>query len=86
MHYQKSRYYWPEININRLWKFIPRDEVSKYTQGSLAPIIDVTDFGYSKVIGESVAIDRPMVVKAKSFAREAEAAIVKAGGQCLLVA
>lgn len=86
MHYQKSRYWWPEIHANRLWKFVPRDEVHKFVEGNLAPVIDVTNYGFSKVIGDCVAIERPIVVKAKSFSKEAEMAIVNAGGQCLLVA
>lgn len=86
MHYQNSRYHWPEIDANRLWKFVPREDVAKYTQGDLAPVIDVTEFGFAKVVGKSVAINRPVVIKAKSFTKEAEEAIVNAGGQCLLVA
>lgn len=86
MHYQKSRYWWPEIDVKKVWKFVPREDVQKFTEGEFAPVIDLTEFGYAKVIGDTLAIDRPVVLKAKSFSKEAEEAIVKAGGQCVLVA
>lgn len=85
MHYQKSRYYWKEMNTNWLWNLIPQEDFIKYTTGDIAPVVDVTQYGYSKVVGETI-LERPIVVKARSFSQEAEEAIVKQGGQCILVA
>lgn len=84
MHYQKSRYWWPEIDLERVWRFVPKDEVPKYLEGDVAPVIDLVEFGYAKVTGSKLPIDRPVVLKAKSFSKEAEEAVVKAGGLCLL--
>ncbi|EJW03167.1 hypothetical protein EDEG_02472 [Edhazardia aedis USNM 41457] len=87
MGYRKSRYWFPEIDVKRVWKFVPKDEIMDYVNDTtIAPVIDVTQFGYAKVVGNELSFDRPVVVKAKSFTKEAEEAIVKAGGQCMLVA
>jgi len=50
-------------------------------------VIDVVASGYFKVLGKGrLAIEKPVIVKAKFFSKLAEAKIKKAGGACVLVA
>ncbi|KAF2943369.1 hypothetical protein DAI22_02g059500 [Oryza sativa Japonica Group] len=52
-----------------------------------APVIDVTQFGYTKVLGKGMLPpERPIVVKAKLISKVAEKKIKAAGGAVLLTA
>ncbi len=53
---------------------------------STAPVIDVTQHGFFKVLGKGELPSLPVVVKAKFFSKLAEKKIREAGGACLLVA
>ncbi|KAJ6914534.1 hypothetical protein NC651_016722 [Populus alba x Populus x berolinensis] len=51
------------------------------------PMIDVTQFGYFKVLGKGVLPDKqPIVVKAKLISKIAEKKIKEAGGAVVLTA
>jgi large subunit ribosomal protein L27Ae len=50
----------------------------------VAPVIDVTKFGYFKVLGKGVLPEQPVIVKAKFFSKGAEAKIKAVGGACVL--
>ena len=51
-----------------------------------APVIDITQYGYHKVMGNGALPEVPVIVKAKFFTKLAEKKIKAAGGACLLVA
>ncbi|TYH52475.1 hypothetical protein ES332_D09G030500v1 [Gossypium tomentosum] len=52
-----------------------------------APMIDVTQFGYFKVLGKGVLPEnQPIVVKAKLVSKTAEKKIKEAGGAVVLTA
>ena len=53
---------------------------------SVAPCIDVTKFGLSKVLGKGQLPKQPVVVKAKFFSKLAERKIKEVGGACILTA
>ncbi|KAI5079910.1 hypothetical protein GOP47_0005389 [Adiantum capillus-veneris] len=49
--------------------------------GGKGPLLDVTPFGYFKVLGKGNAPPTPLVVKANFFSKLAEKKIKEAGGQ-----
>lgn len=51
-----------------------------------APVLDVTQVGYFKVLGKGELPSVPLVVKAKFFSKLAEKRIKEAGGACVLTA
>eukprot|EP00898_Chlorokybus_atmophyticus_P002123 jgi/Chlat1/2911/Chrsp2S04669 len=84
-HKTMNQYYRPSINLDRLLSLVPED-VKKAATGSKAPLIDVTQFGYFKVLGKGASLSRPIAVKARFFSKEAEKKIKEAGGACILTA
>ena len=86
-HYKRNIHFRPTINLDRIWSLVPKDvyeqAVNKKDQSLL---IDVTKYGYHKVLGKGVLPKIPVVVKAKFFSREAEKRIKEAGGACVLSA
>jgi large subunit ribosomal protein L27Ae len=62
-----------------------KDKASK--SKNVAPVIDVSQFGYFKVLGKGVLPqNQPVVVKAKLISKIAEKKIKEAGGAVLLTA
>ena len=53
--------------------------------GKVGMRIDVTKYGYYKVLGKG-KLPIPVLVKAKFFSKEAEVRIKEAGGACVLIA
>ncbi|KAL7669899.1 hypothetical protein ACOME3_004846 [Neoechinorhynchus agilis] len=90
-HLLKNRHYLPIINTNVLWNLVPEEVRLKYrnlnnNDLSHVPVIDVTKFGYFKVLGKGKMPKQPIIVKAKLFSRRAEEKIKSVGGACILVA
>lgn len=54
--------------------------------GSTAPVINVGDYGYSKVLGKGQLPPHALVVKAKFISKLAERKLKEAGGAAILVA
>ncbi|MFQ6666722.1 hypothetical protein Gotur_032974 [Gossypium turneri] len=64
-HKRRNKFYCPIVNIDKLWSLGPQDVKAKANQDS-APMIDVTRFGYFKVLRKGVLPEnQPVVVKAK---------------------
>ena len=86
-HYNANMHFRPTINLDRLWTLVPR---SVYEEAQIkkdqAVMIDVTRFGYHKVLGKGVLPKVPIVVKAKFFSSKAEQRIKAVGGACVLCA
>ena len=86
-HYKRNIHFRPTINLDRLWSLVPvevRQQAEQKKDQSL--LIDVTKYGYHKVLGKGVLPNVPVVVKAKFFSREAEQRIKSIGGACVLTA
>lgn len=64
--------------------FQVREKALKDT--SKAPLIDVTKYGYFKVLGTGNLPPQPVVVRAKYFSKHAQKKIQDVGGACLLTA
>ncbi|KAL0225272.1 hypothetical protein RCL1_003184 [Eukaryota sp. TZLM3-RCL] len=86
LHLKKHLYYCPTINVDKLWSLVPEEIRESTSSGSEVPVIDCTQAGYFKVLGNGIMIERPMIVKARYFSKTAEEKIVAAGGVCQLIA
>uniref|UniRef100_A0AC34QFJ6 Large ribosomal subunit protein uL15 n=1 Tax=Panagrolaimus sp. JU765 TaxID=591449 RepID=A0AC34QFJ6_9BILA len=86
-HEKKNAKFSPIINLDKLWSLVPEEVRLKYKDvKDKAPVIDVLNYGYHKVLGKGNLPRQPVVVKAKFFSHTAEQKIKKAGGACILVA
>lgn len=85
-HLNKNMHYCPIINLDKLLSLVPKDVIEQAKKaGDQKLTIDVTKFGFHKVLGKG-ELPIPVCVKAKFFSKEAELRIKKAGGACVLVA
>ena len=85
-HLKKNIYFRPCINLDKLLSLVPKDVLEQAkTVKDKALTIDVTKYGYYKVLGKG-KLPLPVVVKAKYFSKEAEVRIKEAGGACVLIA
>lgn len=66
---------------------VPQDVKEKASKEGKAPVIDVTQFGYFKVLGKGVLPEnQALVVKSKLISKIAEKKIKENGGAVLLTA
>jgi large subunit ribosomal protein L27Ae len=85
-HKLRNKFHCPIVNIDKLWSMVPQDVKDKATKDTV-PMIDVTQFGYFKVLGKGVLPEKqPIVVKAKLISKIAEKKIKEAGGAVVLTA
>jgi len=66
--------------------FLAQARVAAAKNKSQAPVIDVSQSGYFKVLGKGQLPEQPVVVKAKYFSKLAESKIKEVGGACVLIA
>lgn len=74
------------LNVVLLVVFLLRQARTVKREADKVPVIDCVKAGYYKVLGKGLAVDRPVIVKAKFFTRRAEEKIKAAGGACVTVA
>ena len=76
----------PCVNLDKILTLVPKEAVEEGKNAKdKALTIDVTKYGYYKVLGKG-KLPFPVVVKAKFFSKEAEKRIKEAGGACVLIA
>uniref|UniRef100_A0A7S2ZPA5 Large ribosomal subunit protein uL15/eL18 domain-containing protein n=1 Tax=Rhodosorus marinus TaxID=101924 RepID=A0A7S2ZPA5_9RHOD len=86
-HKTQNKFFCPTLNLDGLWPILGDEVRKEYAEKKdVAPVIDVTDKGYFKVLGRGALPKQPIIVKAKFFSKLAEAKIKKVGGTCVLVA
>ena len=88
-HVKKNDYrnWRPIINIDMVWSLLTEEQRKlAASKKDVAPIIDVTKKGYSKVLGKGRIHSQPVIVRAQFFSKKAEKKIREAGGVCELVA
>ncbi|KAK2389618.1 60S ribosomal protein L27a [Trifolium repens] len=85
-HKLRNKFYWPIVNIDKLWSLVPEDVKEKAAKSkNTAPVVDVTQLGFFKVLGKSVLpSNQPLVVKTKLISKIAEKKIKEAGGAVVL--
>ncbi|CAA3020309.1 60S ribosomal L27a-3 [Olea europaea subsp. europaea] len=85
-HKLRNKFHCPIVNIDKLWSMVPTEAKDAASMDKV-PVIDVTQFGYFKVLGKGVLPEnQPVVVKAKLVSKIAEKKIKEAGGSVLLTA
>ncbi|KAL2515270.1 60S ribosomal protein L27a-3 [Forsythia ovata] len=87
-HKLRNKFFCPTVNIDKLWSLVPPEVRAQAEKSNdSAPVIDVTQFGYFKVLGKGVLPpSQPVVLKAKLVSKIAEKKIKEAGGAVLLTA
>jgi len=84
-HKTKQRNFCPSLNLEKLKiLYFSNDKFLENSKGG-APIIDITKFGYYKMLGKGKVPNTPFQIKAKFFSKKAEIKIKKAGGQCIVI-
>lgn len=86
-HKTQNKFYCPTINIDKLWTLVPDEIRHKHKDDKEnAPVLDVTQSGFFKVLGKGSLPKQPIIVKAKFFSKGAEQKIRATGGACILTA
>ena len=89
-HLKKNTEHCPTINLDKLWSVVGENVLADAKAGKYgkdkAPVIDLTQYGISKVLGKGLLPEVPVVVKAKFFSAIAERKIKEIGGACVLTA
>merc|ERR1712210_89382 len=87
-HKTQQKFHCPIVNLDQVWSLVGEEVREKYAKATSdkVPVIDVTKFGYYKVLGKGLLPTQPMIVKAKFFSEKAEQKIKAVGGACVLIA
>jgi large subunit ribosomal protein L27Ae len=88
-HKQKTHFWKPTVNIDKLWSLVPTEARESYLKGEkkdTVPVLDLLPLGYSKVLGKGRLPEVPLVVRARWVSKLAEKKITEAGGVVELVA
>lgn len=86
-HLTKNQYFCPIINLDKIWTLVGEEaRLAAASDTSAAPVIDVTQHGYFKVLGKGELPQQPLVVRAKFVSKLAEKKINEVGGVVQLVA
>jgi large subunit ribosomal protein L27Ae len=85
-HKLRNKFHCPIVNVENLWSMVPEEVKAKASGEAAAPMVDVSQFGYFKVLGKGKLPSQPMVVKAKLISKIAEKKIKAAGGAVVLTA
>ena len=88
-HKTMNKFHCPIVNVDKLFSLLPesaREKSGEITGHGQALQIDVSQFGFFKVLGKGEAPPTPLVVKAKFFSKLAEKKIKEAGGAVVLTA
>ena len=84
-HYKKNVHFRPVINLDKILTLVPKEVVEQAKTSKDPLTIDVTKFGFYKVLGKG-KLPFQVVVKARFFSYEAEQRIKEAKGACVLIA
>ena len=86
-HLKKNIHYRPVINLDKILTLVPKDvvEKAKTSNSDEKLTIDVTKYGYYKVLGKGI-LPFAIIVKAKFFSKEAEKRLKDIGGAAVLIA
>lgn len=86
-HLNKNKYYSPIINIDKIWSLVGEEARAQAAAAKdSAAVIDVTKYGYFKVLGKGQLPKQPLLLRAKFVSKLAEEKIRAAGGAVELVA
>ena len=83
-HLKKNQSFCPTVNLDKLWTLVSEQTWVNAAKNKTraAPVIDVVQLGYYKVLGKGKLPKQPIIVKAKFFSRRAEKIRVLVGCVC----
>jgi len=89
-HKTQQQFHCPTVNVDRLWTLVSDRLREQYAKADgkkdKVPVIDVSKFGFYKVLGNGPLPAQPVIVKAKFFSKKAERKIKAVGGVAVLTA
>eukprot|EP00088_Acartia_fossae_P018853 TRINITY_DN20922_c0_g1_i1.p1 TRINITY_DN20922_c0_g1~~TRINITY_DN20922_c0_g1_i1.p1 ORF type:complete len:147 (+),score=1.34 TRINITY_DN20922_c0_g1_i1:132-572(+) len=85
-HVIKQRNWHPTIQLDKIWTLVDAEVRKAPQKDGMVPVINVLNAGYSKVMARGDLPNIPVIVKARSFTKRAEAKIKHVGGVCELTA
>eukprot|EP00477_Mikrocytos_mackini_P000248 GAHX01000262.1.p1 GENE.GAHX01000262.1~~GAHX01000262.1.p1 ORF type:complete len:148 (-),score=30.95 GAHX01000262.1:29-472(-) len=85
-HANHNAKYRPILNVERLGYIMENADNFSSMDKDRIPVIDITQFGYHKLLGKGSIRETPMIVKAKYFSEKAKEKIQSVGGVCELIA
>ena len=69
-HKTNQKFYCPTINVENLWSLLSEEDIAKAkSQKEGAPVIDLTNKGYFKLLGKGELPKLPVIVKARFFSK-----------------
>merc|ERR1712013_232836 len=73
-HKTQNKFHCPAVNLDKIWSLVGDEVREKYADAKddKVPVIDVTKYGFYKVLGKGVLPKQPVIVKAKFVSRLAE--------------
>jgi large subunit ribosomal protein L27Ae len=78
-HYSKQKTYCPTINLDGISSYIEKASLNE------TDTIDITRWGFFKLLGKGKIPTKPLIIKAKIFSKKAQMKIIKSGGMCILL-
>lgn len=88
-HVKRGSVVCPTLNVDKLWHLVGEkafEEAKGSKAGDKAPIIDLAQYGYFKLLGKGDLPKVPVIVKARFISKGAEEKIKSAGGAVILTA
>ena len=87
-HLKRGKEICPTLNLDKLWGLVGEAafEAAKAPAKGQAPVIDLAQFGFFKLLGKGDLPKVPVIVKARYVSKGAEEKIVAAGGAVILTA
>ena len=87
-HLKRGKEICPTLNLDKMWGLLGEKalEDAKAAPKGQAPVIDLAQFGFFKLLGKGDLPQVPVIVKARYISKGAEEKIVKAGGAVILTA
>ncbi|KAJ4767733.1 60S ribosomal protein L27A [Rhynchospora pubera] len=88
-HKLRNKFHCPTVNVESLWSMVPEEVKAKANGDAAVSTVDVTQFGYFKVLACKAMgklPSQPMVVKAKLNSKIAVKKIKESGGSVVLTA
>ncbi|EGC38289.1 60S ribosomal protein L27a [Dictyostelium purpureum] len=85
-HLLRNQSFCPTVSLEKIWTFVDQAVRKQCATDGTAPVVDITQKGYFKVLGHGILPKQPIIVKARYFSKIAEKKIKAVGGACILVA
>lgn len=76
---QNKKNFCPSINLDGISNYIEKSNLAQ------SDTIDITRWGFFKLLGKGKIPSKPLIIKAKIFSKKAQTKIIKSGGICVLI-